>query len=360
MANDLVLTPGGFRPRSAVHLVEPGHSISAAEGMLRILRPGGEVAAEIGQLPRRPAGVPLHPNNVFIPEGLAPALGGGWISYASWTNTTGHPIKSFQTTWLVPPPPLTQSGQTIFLFNGIQNSTMIYQPVLQWGSSAAGGGNYWSIASWYVDGQNGPAFHSQLIPVNPGARLVGVMTLTGQQGSLFSYNCVFQGIANSGYPIQNVEELTYCIQTLEAYSVQKCSDYPAAQRTEMAAIEIQTTAGQAPVNWTATNSVQDCNQHTVVVSNASPNGEVGDLLPRRRQQEELHRGRRLGRQPARHRWPRRRRSNVSQGLEWQRLVAFGDRLGSPWRQVRQHSRGRRLGGQPARHLRPRRRQSDVP
>lgn len=53
------------------------------------------------------------------------------------------------------------------MFSGIQNSTMIYQPVLQWGESAAGGGNYWGVASWYVDGQGGLALHSNLVRVNP-------------------------------------------------------------------------------------------------------------------------------------------------------------------------------------------------
>ena len=274
MPDDLVLTPGGFRPKSVVHPVPPGHSISGAGGRLSMLAPGGAVAAEIGPIPKRPASEPLHPRNVFVPEGRVPGLGSGWITYASWTNATGHPIKSFKTTWSVPPAPQTQSGQTIFLFNGIQNSTMIYQPVLQWGSSAAGGGNYWSIASWYVDGQGGPAFHSQLIPVSPGTILVGVMTLTSQQGNLFSYNCLFQGIANSGYPIQNVEQLTWCIQTLEAYGLTQCSDYPATPTTAMTAIEIVTTGGEAPLSWQPSNPITDCSQHTTVVSNASPGGEV--------------------------------------------------------------------------------------
>lgn len=274
MPDDLVLTPGGSRPRSAVYALDPGHTISGDQGRLRILSSAGALVKDIGALPNRASGEPLHPRNVVVPEAAVPGLGQGWITYASWTNNTGHPIKSFKTTWVVPPAPQTQSGQTIFLFNGIQNSTMIYQPVLQWGSSAAGGGNYWSIASWYVDGQGGPAFHSTLIPVNPGTNLTGVMTMTGQSGSLYSYDCVFQGIANSGYAIQNVEQLTWCIQTLEAYSVQKCTDYPATPRTAMTAIEIQTTAGQAPLNWSAANPVHDCNQRTAVISNASPGGEV--------------------------------------------------------------------------------------
>ena len=47
---------------------------------------------------------------------------------------------------------------------------MIYQPVLQWGVSAAGGGNSWAVASWYADGQGGHSFYSQLVPVNEGSQ----------------------------------------------------------------------------------------------------------------------------------------------------------------------------------------------
>jgi hypothetical protein len=146
--------------------------------------------------------------------------------------------------------------------------------VLQWGSSFAGGGNHWSISSWYVAAQPGPAFHSQLIPVSPGTVLVGVMTLTKQQGGLFDYNCQFQGIANSGLPVQNIEQLTWSVQTLEAYNVTQCSDYPAAPRTAMTAIEIKTTGGKASLKWQSSNPIADCNQHTSVVSDASLGGEV--------------------------------------------------------------------------------------
>ena len=61
---------------------------------------------------------------------------------------------------------------------------------------------------------------------NSGQVLAGIMTLTAQSASGFSYNCQFQGVANTGLPIQNVEQLTWCAQTLEAYSVQRCSHYP--------------------------------------------------------------------------------------------------------------------------------------
>jgi len=274
MSDDQVLTPGGYRPKSAVHAIEAGHSLRMAQGRMQVIQPNGGVLRDLGPLPPRVGPHPLMPTNVSVPERVAPALGSGWISYAYWTNNTGHPLSSFSTTWIVPPAPATQSGQTIFLFNGIQNSTMIYQPVLQWGTSAAGGGNYWSIASRYVDGQGGPAFHTPLVKVNPDQTLVGVMTLTAQSGSQFSYNCDFQGVANTSLPIQNVEQLTWCAQTLEAYGVQKCSDYPDCDLTAMREVAIRCGSVVPTISWTAQNSVTDCGQHCVVVSNSATHGEV--------------------------------------------------------------------------------------
>jgi hypothetical protein len=214
------------------------------------------------------------PGNVARHPTLVPALGSGWIAYAYWTNNSGHPVTRFATTWVVPPAPATNHNQTIFLFNGIQNATMIYQPVLQWGPSAAGGGAYWAVASWYVDGQGGPAFHSNLVQVNPGDVLLGVMTQTGQSGAQFSYYCEFVNIANTGLTISNVQELTWNIETLEAYNCQQCSDYPDANFTAFTGIDFQTAAGRPAITWTPVNAVTDCGQSARVLSNANPGGEV--------------------------------------------------------------------------------------
>jgi hypothetical protein len=273
-ATDLVLTPGGYRLSSVVHHIEAGAVIDAGtQNQFRKLDSKGAVLANLGNLAVRPSGRPLMPLNVVPHPSVVPALGSGWIVYASWTENS-KPVSLFTTTWTVPPVPATQSGQTIFLFNGIQNSSMIYQPVLQWGPSAAGGGNYWAVASWYADGQGGQAFYSSLVRVNPGQVLVGVMSETGQSSNGFSYNCQFSGIANTSLPIQNVQQLTWCIETLECYGLQHCSDYPQTCRTAMSNIEIAAAGTPVTPSWSATNSVTDCGQHAIVVSNASPGGEV--------------------------------------------------------------------------------------
>ena len=280
--NDVVLTPGGYRPRSLVHEIAPGNVVDAGAGPVRQLHASGDVVAEYAPIAPHTDGRPLMPLNIVTARAaglqadadVVPALGEGWISYAYWTNNSGHPVSRFATTWVVPPAPATDHGQTIFLFNGIQNSTMIYQPVLQWGPSAAGGGSYWAVASWYADGQTGTSFHSSLVRVNVGDVLVGVMTLTGQQGTQFSYNCEFVGIANASLPISNVAELTWNIETLEAYGVQQASDYPNTNFTALFGIDLQNGVGHPAVSWTAVNAVTDVGQSARVVSNANPGGEV--------------------------------------------------------------------------------------
>ena len=141
-----VLTPGGFRPRSQVHRLQPGEALHFSSGRATLRNLSTNASREIAML--------------AAPDTHLPALGSGWITYAYWNNDTGHPLTSFRTTWQVPPAPATQESQTIFLFNGIQNNGTNYgilQPVLQWGSSAAGGGPYWSIASWYVTSGGRPS-----------------------------------------------------------------------------------------------------------------------------------------------------------------------------------------------------------
>src|SRR5664279_5568043 len=81
--------------------------------------------------------------------------------------------------------------------------------------SAAGGGANWAVASWYADGQTGHSFFTTPVNVNVGDVLTGVMTLTGTSGTQHSYSCDFDGIVNTTLNITNVEELTWCIETLE-------------------------------------------------------------------------------------------------------------------------------------------------
>jgi hypothetical protein len=280
MSDKLVLTPGGFRPSSFVKSVEPDHGITVLDtGVFAKLNLATNTVTEIVSPPAA-----LHAQFAAHGPGGAPAAAlapppaafpNGWQTYA-WWDSADQSITYFSTEWSVPSAPSTSSGQTIFLFNGIQNTGTGYgilQPVLQWGSSGAGGGAYWTVASWYV-ASSGQAFHTNLIRVDPGTKLQGVMTQTSVAGALYNYSCTFQGIANTTLPVTNIAPLHWANETLECYGLTKCSDMPAAAGTAMDAIEIRLGAAHPTLQWTPVDAVTNCGQHTVVARNANPNGEV--------------------------------------------------------------------------------------
>lgn len=262
-----VVTPGGPRHASLVHLVSGDQAVRAEREVAHV------VDRATSQLLLR---VPANDHAAF-----APALGSGWIAYAYWNNGTGTPISSFSTTWSVPQEPSTRSGQLIYLFNGIQNygtNFGILQPVLQWGSSPAGGGEYWAVASWYVT-SGGNAYHTAAVKVSPGDVLRGVMRLTKTntgpgQPTTYDYSSEFQGIPNTTLNIQQISELLWCNETLEAYGVTQASDYPDAAETAYRDIDITTGGTNPTVTWTPVSSVSDVGQHAVVISNSSTGGEV--------------------------------------------------------------------------------------
>jgi hypothetical protein len=237
-----VLTPGGFRDASLVATVDWVQGDQAA-------------AADLDGEPR--------------------ALDRGWITFAHWTNDSGAPLRTFVTEWRVPSPPSTKRGQTLFLFNGLQNRGRNYgilQPVLQWGRSAAGGGDYWSIASWYVTSR-GQAFHTPLVRVSPGDTLVGEMRLLGGTDGRFAYVSEFRGIPGTRLRVENIAELGWASESLEAYGVRRCTDYPASREHPFQSILLLTDR-HPEMEWREENRVTTCGQHVRVVSHSSTDGRV--------------------------------------------------------------------------------------
>ena len=117
---DLVLTPGGMRPRELVHELLEGQHISTKGGRVRIIETAtGNVVKDLGETPTAPPEDETGPPSA--PAGAIPGLPDtGWIENSQWHNVGKNPIVYFSTTWVVPPPPATSNGQVIFLFNGMQ------------------------------------------------------------------------------------------------------------------------------------------------------------------------------------------------------------------------------------------------
>jgi len=260
---DLVLTPAGYMPRSSVHFVGEGFHLSVENGRLQRLENGTNRMAE-------------DYGTVKITPARAPEVQ-GWIAYAYWTNT-GTAITNFTTTWTVPSVPGNKGSQTIFLFNGMQDGTTstsyIIQPVLQWGPSAAGGGKYWAITNWYVSSSQ--AFFGSLVTVSAGASLTGVMKETAVSGSNYSYNSSFTGYpAASALQVNNVPQAFWAAETLESYGVTTPSTmYPPNSDVALTGIQILKGSTNASISWTTAQATSGSAQKAVVVSNASPGGQV--------------------------------------------------------------------------------------
>ncbi len=156
---NLVTTPGGPRQESLVHEIDNNHVLKLKDGTCHrssTRRTNLSKSSKPHPEKERTWQVIDHANNTVKDVKVraasdVPAFGTGWIANTFWNNTTGSPISSFTTTWKVPPPPNSQSGQLLYLFNGVQtqvvstnpsaNGIHILQPVLRWGNSPAGGGN---------------------------------------------------------------------------------------------------------------------------------------------------------------------------------------------------------------------------
>jgi hypothetical protein len=89
--DELVLTPGGYRPESKVHEVKPGESIRMTnEGHLQKISPSGEVLVDYGVI--KP-GI----SNISTGSKVEKPLTEDWITYASWIRPAGTLIDILET-----------------------------------------------------------------------------------------------------------------------------------------------------------------------------------------------------------------------------------------------------------------------
>lgn len=171
-------------------------------------------------------------------ESLAhtPGTGNGWVEASVWNLplSAKDNIDYMAGTWIVPSYP-SESGATIFLFNGIEPKAenWIMQPVLQYGVSAAGGGNYWTIASWLVGPSS--AYVSPLEITYPGDSIFGYTEMTATSGSTKYWQIEAKDQTTGYYSWLDVhtsgQHWTWGLAAvLEAYSVTSCSQFPANGR----------------------------------------------------------------------------------------------------------------------------------
>jgi len=208
----MVLTPQGYLPAECVHHVDKDFFVLDINSVTTIVSKD------------------LTSSRVVPPcsEGPIQKLPNGWTAFTSEVVPTG--ADQYNGTWLVPPEPQDESTQTLFLFTGLQNNfggggiTNIIQPVLQFGPSAAGGGQYWAIASWYVD-SNSRAYFSQLTNTKPGNIIQGNMSL-GADSTWTVASADISGNTRTTLTIKTNTTEPYVFVTLEVYGVTNCLEFP--------------------------------------------------------------------------------------------------------------------------------------
>jgi len=266
------LTPFGYMPRSCVHHVGlDAYVHQETPDLLKVVRADGHEATlprchTLAHLEARQKGQ-LQSKASFLEQHGVESAPNGWAAYTYYGPHAAFDF--FGGSWTVPSAPKDQQTQTLFLFTGFQNEydslspgqlVSIIQPVLQWGPSEAGGGSYWTIASWFVS-SNGQAVYSTLKQVRSGERIVGNMTLTNQKWDIVA---VSSAGATSGISVNPGVSETFAFVTLEVYSVADCGDYPNGSTTFR---DLKLTSAKRPVTPTWTPEVQPgCEEAVQVVS----------------------------------------------------------------------------------------------
>ncbi len=227
---EFVTTPFGYFHPSCVFQLEEGNTLLAdgrvkhASGMIEAARhcqyshytsDGVAVAADV------------QVNDVN------PPVISGWLESVSATTTGAY--SKINSSWVVPPEPTTDNGQLLYFFPGFEDAThviSILQPVMQWGVGAAGGGPYWTAASWNCC-MSGTTWHSRLINLNVGDKILGSISSTCGPG----HDCPTWNVITNN---QTTGERTVLARTpaagqvwnwvfgsvAEPYGVTSCTDFP--------------------------------------------------------------------------------------------------------------------------------------
>ena len=238
---DYVPTPTGYFHRSCVYEVPNRATIDANNN---VVDEHGTFIKHIPKCPHSPIRK-RHDNVGHNASGSAtspslPTLS-GWVEWVEQDLASGQYNYMDGYTPVPSAPSSYSSGQLTYLFPGFEptDGHIVYQTVLQYGVSPAGGGAYWGLAAWWVDTSNN-AGHSSLVTVNEGDVIYHAIYV-------YDKVCIWNGFKNvchpkwelyandttvSGKQVTLFQEPTSLTMTrampvaLEAYGITACNQLP--------------------------------------------------------------------------------------------------------------------------------------
>ena len=242
--NDYLLVPGGWAHKSCVHEVVGTGTLSQSSLPLcahPFLRTRGTIKKN-----------ETHG-----------AAWKAWMQHSVTSQTSS--VTSLNSTWVVPEAPQSNGGQVLFWWNGVEpvDTSAVLQPVIQWGPSAAGGGDYWAYASWYVSSSHG-SHYSKLVKLETGDSVLGTNTRLSNNAWVISAST--KGKASSVLnfdPVPGAWGTAYHV--LEAYGVTSdCSLYPQAGSVNFTKISLEVDGSSvAPITWTPLTQTAGCGERAI-------------------------------------------------------------------------------------------------
>jgi Secretion system C-terminal sorting domain len=279
--DSLVYTPAGLALKSNIHYVDSKHHINIYDNDIKIIETkSGLISKEFkrfnSKVEKKSKEVSWQDLKSRSSKSIS-EFNDGWTTYATCKISISYPgaLDFFSTDYIVPAQPLNKSNQLIYIFSGIgtieQGVASILQPVLQWGKSPAGGGDYWSVCNWFVTSNQ--FFYDSLVKVDPGTRLQGLIKLQSIADTLYNYTSSFTNLT-SEFQINNVPHLHTFYEVLETFNLNNCNEYPPQEKIIMSNIKIKTGNINPPTYWYTMNEVVGCGQLTKIVDSSSFDGQV--------------------------------------------------------------------------------------
>jgi len=261
-----VITPFGyFHPSCVLRAVE-GETL-LADGRIEHADGTADANAPACGYPRySPSGALVTEGFLKVNDREVPTVN-GWLE-SIWIDTSTSYGK-VSSTWPVPPQPSINNGETLFLFNGLEDIDAvqsILQPVLQWYAPGP-----WAVASWNCC-LKGITVESTPVPVNPGDTILGTISSSCKAGTTY---CAKWNIVSKD---QTTGKKTTLSKTpsdgqiwnwafgavMEIYGVTECSDFPKGNKSTVFTTQVydQNLNVISSPSWTAapagTNTKPKC------------------------------------------------------------------------------------------------------
>jgi len=212
--------------------------------------------------------------------GVQPPTVNGWVENSYAYAPAANPwFGRAYSAWTVPNNPSSISSQLLYYFPGFQNlsgTLSIIQPVMQWGNNGAFGGNYWSIASWYVDAA-GVAVYSTPKTVATGNIIDGTMIGSGCTAAGSCTWTITTKVRNSAVLTTTLVRTPGVVYNwaapaaLEAYNLTACNQYQGNTGIYLSTdLYLKTSLVKSTLPWSSTVRAVTPSCHYAATNSPNP------------------------------------------------------------------------------------------